>query len=193
MIKKFLNKFIRAGKNACHGVIDGKKHWRGFSLLEVLVSIAIFSIILLVVSLFFSSMNASNSKTKVDADALENAQKAIEEIAYEIRGAKSIYTPTTTASQLSLETSRYLPPGEDNTFIDFFLCGSVVCLKKEFQEPIALTSDSVDVTSLEFSQISTGGAPSGPSSVQINITVSSAAGENFSSVSLTSTTSLRNY
>jgi prepilin-type N-terminal cleavage/methylation domain-containing protein len=165
----------------------------GFSLLEILVSLSIFSVILVVVLSFFSSMSTSDLKTRSDSDALENARGALEEITYEIKGAKSIYTPTTTASQLSLETSRYLPVGEDTTYIDFFLCGSAVCLKKEFQDPIAITSDSVEVTNLVFSQISTGGAPSVPPSVQVNITVSSASGGNSSSVSLASATSLRNY
>ena len=48
----------------------------------------------------------------------------------EIKEAKSVYTPTTNSSQLSLETINYLPVDEENTYIDFFLCGSSLCLKK---------------------------------------------------------------
>lgn len=162
-----------------------KNNSKGFSLLEVLVSLTIFSLILSAVVSFLLSMNASNLKTKADREALENAKGAIEQIAYEIRSAKSIYTPTTTENQLSLETSKYIPAGETNTFIDFFLCGSAICLKKESQEAIAITSSSVQITNLAFSQISTGGSPS----VQIDLTVNSGA----SSTSLTSTASLRSY
>lgn len=174
MIKKFL--FNRAQQ-------------KGFTLLEILVSLAIFSFILGAVVTFLFSMNVSNSKTKSDREASENAKRALEEITYEIRSAKSIYTPTTTANQLSLETSRYLLSGESTAFIDFFLCGSSVCLRKESQDPIALTSDSVQVTNLTFSQISTGATPS----VQVNLTVNSGTGDNSSSVSLTSTASIRSY
>lgn len=160
---------------------------KGFSLLELLISLAIFSMILLAVVSFLLSMNASVAQTKADREASENARRALEEITYEIRSAKSIYTPTTTINQLSLETSRYLPDGETSTFIDFFLCGSAICFKKESQNPIVLTSDSVSVTNLVFSQISTGTNPS----IQINLTAKSA--DNSSSITLVSTASLRSY
>jgi len=162
---------------------------RGFSLLEIIISIAIFSIILFAVVSFFLSMQASSLKTASDREVTENARRALEEITYEIRSAKSVYTPTTSASQLSLETSKYLPAGETDTFIDFFLCGSAICLKKESQEPVAITSNSVQVTNLAFLQISTGAV----SSVQINLTVNSGVGDSHSSVTLTSTASLRSY
>lgn len=162
---------------------------KGFSLVEILVSVALFSMILLAVFSFLSSMNISNQQTKADREAGENAKRALEVITSEIRSAKSIYTPTTTASQLSLETFRYLPSGETVAFIDFFLCGSAICFKKEMQEPIAITSDSVQVTSLAFTQISTGSSPS----VKVDLTVSSSNAGNSSSISLTSSASVRSY
>lgn len=158
---------------------------KGFSLLEIIISVALFSMILLAVVSSLLTMNVSNLKTNASSEALENARRALEEITYEIREAKSIYTPTTTANQLSLETTKYLPDGENKTFIDFFLCGSAVCLKKESETAIALTSDSVEVTNLAFSQISTGANPS----VQVSLTVNYSG----SSSVLTSTASIRTY
>jgi len=162
---------------------------KGFTLVEILVSLAIFSIILLTLVSSFLAMSNSILKTKADMEVSENARRVLNEITYEIRSAKSVYTPTTTTNQLSLETSRYLPSGEDSTFIDFFLCGTAVCLKKESQDSIALTSNSVQVTSLTFSQVSTGGNPS----VQVNLTVNYQDSNNPSSITLTSTASLRGY
>lgn len=153
----------------------------GFSLLELLLSITILVIIMSAVVSFFLAMNASNSITTAKRDATENSKRALDEITYEIRSAESIYTPITTANQLSLETLRYLPAGETDTYIDFFLCGTAVCLKKEGQDPVAITSNSVQVTSLAFLQITTGASPS----IQASITVGS--------VTLTSTASLRSY
>lgn len=176
MVDNRFSKIIKIGK-------------RGFTFIEILISLAIFSLILLTVVSFLLSMNNSNSRIKASGEALENAKKALEEMAYEIRSAESIYTPTTTASQLSLETTRYLPSGESVSFIDFFLCGSAICLKKESQDPVAITPSSVQVSNLAFSQISTGSNPS----VQINLTVNYLSGENSSSVSLTSSASLRSY
>lgn len=179
MIKNFLKNNFCVSKNK----------ELGLSLLEIIISIAIFSMILMAVVSFISSMNTSNLKTKSDRESLENAQRALDEITYEIRSATSIYTPTTTAHQLSLETSRYIPSGETDTFIDFFLCGTAVCFKKESQDAITLTSDSVKVTNLVFSQISTGASPS----VQISLTVNSVNGGNPSTTTLTSTAALRSY
>lgn len=157
------------------------KSGAGFTLLEILVYIAILSLVLLLICSFIFWMSSSNTKTKAKREALENARRALEIITYEIKGAKSLYTPTTTLNQLSLETYRYLPDDEDNTFVDFFLCGSRICLKKESQDPIFLTSNTVEVEQLEFRQISTNGSPS----IKINLTV------NY--INLTSTVSLRSY
>jgi len=163
----------------------------GFSIIEVLVSVAILSFILLVIISFIFSMNISNTKTKADREVGENARRVLDEMTYEIRSAKSIYTPTTTQNQISLETFRYLPTGENTTYIDFFLCGFAICLKKESQNPIALTPDSVQVTNLTFSQVLNNTIPS----IKINITVNYPGNDinSSSSINLTSTASLRSY
>lgn len=158
------------------------KKSKGFSIIELVISIAIFCIILL--AIVSSIIWMYNSKSRIEADnlSLDNARKALDAMVYEIKMAKGIYTPTTTSSQLSLETSDYLPAGESNTYIDFFLCGTSVCLKTELQQnPVYLTSSDVNVTNLAFTQISTNNKPS----VQINLTISN--------VNLTSTAALRSY
>ena len=165
----------------------------GFTIIEVLVSVAIFALILLLITSVVFWMNYYNSKTKADSQVQENARRVMEAITYEIKGAKGIYTPTTTSNQLSLETLHYLPNDETTTYIDFFLCGSAICLKKESQSPIIITSDTVQATSLQFTQITNGTS----SSVKINLTLTNINPANdlshASSVSLTSTVALRSY
>lgn len=166
---------------------------KGFTIVEILVSLGIFSIVLLAIVSFILWMNYYSAKTKADREVADNARSILNIMTYEIGGAKSIYTPTTTSNQLSLETTRYLPQDESDTFIDFFLCGSALCLKKESQNPIVLTSDSVEISSLSFTQI----VNATVTSIQINVTVSyknanSATGNN-ASVNLVSTASLRSY
>lgn len=157
------------------------KNNKGFTLIEILVYIAILSLVLFLVCSFIFWMNQSNAKTKAKREALENARRALEIMTYEIKGAKSLYRPTTASNQLSLETYRYLPNDEDDTFVDFFLCDSRLCLKKESQDPISLTSNNVEVELLEFTQISINGSLS----IKINLTIDS--------INLTSTVSLRSY
>lgn len=162
----------------------------GFTLLEIVVSLTIFSLILLAVVSFLFSMNDSNARANAGREVLENAKNALDEITYEIRSAKSVYTPTTSAIQLSLETSKYVKNWEENTYIDFFLCGTAVCLKKEFQDPIALTSGSVEVINLAFTQVLTGTSPS----VKVSLTLKYLSpGNNYAPITLTSSASLRSY
>ncbi|OGZ66684.1 MAG: hypothetical protein A3C50_02240 [Candidatus Staskawiczbacteria bacterium RIFCSPHIGHO2_02_FULL_43_16] len=171
----------------------GKK---GFSLVEVLVSVAISSFVLLAILGFVFWMNVTNLKTKANANTLENARRILDVIAYEIKGAENVYSPTTGAAQLSLKTLRHLPLDEDVTFIDFFLCGADstdICLKKESQVPVVLNAGNVAITSLSFSQIANGAN----TSVKISLTVENKNPTNETSqsslVTLDSTVSLRSY
>jgi type II secretory pathway pseudopilin PulG len=154
---------------------------RGFSIMEIAISVSLMSVILLFVFSFFWAMNRYNSKTNADSEVLETARRVLDGIVYEVRGAKDVYAPTTTVTQLSLETTRYLPQGESSTFIDFYKCGSAVCFKKEGQSATILTPDSVKIDNLSFSRISNGDYKS----VQISLTAGN--------LTLTSTASLRQY
>src|SRR3989344_111906 len=138
---------------------------KGFTIVEIVVSLGILSIILLVIISFILWANYYGAKTRADSEVLENARRVLDVITYEIRGAKSIYNPTTTSDQLSLETARYLPADEVSTFIDFFLCGAAVCFKKESQSPVVLNSDNVEISSISFNQLS-GSNPS----IKVNLT-----------------------
>jgi len=175
-----------------------KNKQKSFTLIEVLIYIAVLAIIILAVSAFFLWAIRSNVKTKAMREVLDNARRAMEIMTYEIREAKSVYTPTSIfdshPGQLSLEIKRYLPAGETITYIDFYLCGSQLCLKKESQNPIALTSDRVEISSLIFSQVAT---TSTIPSIQINLKVNYKAPaqkpEYQASFTATSTASLRSY
>ncbi|MFH1820486.1 MAG: prepilin-type N-terminal cleavage/methylation domain-containing protein [Candidatus Nealsonbacteria bacterium] len=167
------------------------KNQKGFTLMEILVYIAILTIILTSIIAFLFWALKSNQKTKAFREVSDNARRTMEIMLYEIKESKYIYAPTSNSTQLSLATLHYLLPQESISYIDFFLCdGPTVCLKKESVAPIALTSDSVEVFNLEFIQVST-------SSVQINLSVKyknpNSRPENEASIDLTSTVSLRSY
>jgi len=164
---------------------------KGFTLLEIVIYITILTLVLLSVSSFIFYLNLANNQATGDREVSENARRVLEEISYEINGATSIYTPTTSANQLSLETSKYLPAGETTTYIDFFICGSRICLKKESQNPIFLTSDTVQVSNMTFTQVATNGF----TSIKVNLTMNYKNKINNvqPSINITSTVSLRNY
>ena len=167
---------------------------KSFTLTEMLVYVAVLAIIVLAVSSFFLWTTRSNTKTRAMREALDNSRRAMEIMSSEIKEAKSIYAPTTTSTQLSLETTKYLPAGEETTYIDFYLCGTQLCLKKESQQnPIALTSNRVEVKNLVFSQIVTDSAPSIQINLRIDYKTETARPEYQASFITTSTISLRSY
>lgn len=161
---------------------------KGFTLLEILIYISISAIVFLAVSSFLTWSLKTNVKASAIREAVDNGRRAMEIMAYEIKGSKSVYSPTSSSTQLSLETARYLPQGESSSFIDFYLCGdatSTLCLKKESQNPIAITSDTVKVSNLVFTQIATA-----TPSIQIKLKVDYKTEASFTA---TTTVSLRSY
>ena len=170
----------------------------GFTLIEILIYAAVLAIIVSAVSLYFLWITRSNAKTKAMKETLNSAEMAMETMTYEIKEAESIYIPTslfdTQIGQLSLKTKKYLPEGETISYIDFYLCGDQLCLKKESQNPVSLTSDGVKLTKLEFHQLVN--ASTTPS-IQINLKVDyktpAERPEYQASIDLMSSVSLRIY
>jgi len=149
----------------------------------------------LAVSSFITWTTKSGAKARAIREVADNERRAMEIITSEIRGARSVYIPTSTSTQLSLETSRYLPAGETSTYIDFYLCGeaaSTLCLKKESQNPLAITSARVNISHLVFTQISTT-TPSIQINFEIDYNTPAQQPEYQASMSATSTASLRSY
>lgn len=171
--------------------IDNKQ--KSFTLMEILVYVAVLAILVSAVSSYFLWTTRSNAKARAMREVADNARRAMEQMTYEIKEAKSIYTPTTTANQLSLETAKYLPTGETTSYIDFYLCGTQLCLKKESQNPIALTSDRVKVSNIVFSQVVTSNVPSIQINLKIDYKTSATRPEYQASINLQSTVSLRSY
>jgi type II secretory pathway pseudopilin PulG len=122
---------------------------RGFSLIEYLVYITIFSILTLsflaFVGRFFPLVREASALREVQ----DNAQTVREVLSQEVTQALSIYTPTsvfaTSSSQLSLETKNSLPDNENTTYVDFYLDNSSLYLKREGQAASRITSQNITV------------------------------------------------
>jgi type II secretory pathway pseudopilin PulG len=171
---------------------------RGFTFIEVLAYIAVLTIIISVVSVFIFWQINSGVKSMAIRETQYNVERALAVITQEIREAKSVYIPTgafdINPGQLSLETAKYLPAGETLSYIDFFICGTRLCFKKESQNPLAITSDRVKISSLVFSEINTTStAPSIQINLKIDYRATSTRPEYQSSFEATSAASLRSY
>ena len=166
----------------------------GFTLLEILASIAIFFVVMAVLTGFIVWMYRINARIGASREAADNLQRVMETIVREARRAESVYTPTTNDRQLSLKVYNNLPVGEIYSFVDFFVCGTQLCLKKEESDPIALTSDKLQIKDFYIKQIMEG---TSPSSVQIGFSLdySQAGGtpDTVQMITATSTAVLRVY
>lgn len=169
----------------------------GFSLFEMLIYISVLAIIFFAVISFLVWMVYSGRKAKAMAETTDNARRVVELISHEIKSAKSVYAPTSIFNsdlgQLSLETLNYLPAGEDATYIDFYVCGGQVCFKKESQNPIAITSDALEVEKLIFTRTISGSAESVQMELGLRYKNPLQKPEYQATVNLKSTASLRFY
>ena len=170
-----------------------KASQKGIGFIEVLVYIGVFSLIIVIIVSFVFWLIRSNVKGRVVIETLNNSKRIMELITQEIKEADSIYIPTTTDTQLSLKTKKYLPSGEEISFIDFYLCGTRVCFKKESQDGIFLTSENIEITNLVFTQVISGEAPSIQIEISANYKNPADRPEYRASVDLTSSVSLRLY
>jgi len=174
---------------------SGIKKQKSFTLIETLIYVAVLGVITGVIFSLLLWQIYTNTKTKVTRETFDSARIAMDRMTREIKEAVSIYEPTTTSFQLSLERVCEVTDGEGDlettTYVDFYLCGTQLCIKEEWQDPKVLTSNTVEVTSLVFTKVMTDSIPS----VQIDLTLNyknpSGKSEYNASIDLTSTTSLR--
>lgn len=130
------------------------KKAEGFTLIEAIVYTAVLFIIVNVIVSFLLWTVQANNKSEAMRETLDSAQEIMTAITYEVRSAESVYWPTTTSTQLSLETLKHIPPGEQDTFVDIYWASSSVLLKREEQDPIVLNSDKVEIKNLNFTVVS---------------------------------------
>ncbi len=174
-----------------------KQRPAGFSLIEMLVYVAVLAIFTIALSELFFWIVRSQNKIKAIHEATGDANSVMESIAKEIRSSRSVYLPTSIfdsdSGQLSLGTTAGLPQGEIKTYVDFYLCQSRLCFKKEGQSPVALSSDLTEIKKLRFSRIVTGEKESIHIIVQADFKNPHNIIEKKASVVLNSIVSLRNY
>lgn len=126
---------------------------KGFTLLEVLVYVAVLGLLVGSIGTFLVWVLHVSVKVSAMGEVLSSTERAQDTISQEGRKAVSLYVPTTSASQISLETKAGLPADETSTFVDFFLCGTQLCMKREGEVPLAITSSKVEVTEFQVTQI----------------------------------------
>ncbi len=170
----------------------------GFTLIEMIIYVALVTTVISVIVGFAFWAIQVGSKVKINYEVTDNARRAMETMVFEIKKSKSIYTPTAifdvSPGQISLEQIATTTPGEVMTFVDFFKCADSLCLKREGQDPVKITTAQVKIVNLSFSPLlNSTTTPSVQINLQVDSVSSSSRPEYFSSINLTTTAALRSY
>ncbi len=135
-----------------------KMNKKGFTLIELIIYIAVFVIVITLITGFVFNLIRVQARIKANKEVTENNQRAIETISRHLKHAQGIYLPTSSfdshPGQISIETSENKPSGEDLTYSDFYLDeNNRLCLKQEGADGIPLTSEKIKINNLVFNRL----------------------------------------
>ncbi len=169
---------------------------RGFTLIEVMIYAVALVLVVNILILTLLQLMSLNDSSRRARESIDNARRALDVMAQEVRHAESVYTPTsvfdTSPGQLSLETKRDLPADETSTYVDFYVDDEGLYLKREGQAAQLITSEKVSVTNLVFTNLD--GYTDGPAvRVQLTTEYRSPISGPKNQVSVETTVSLRSY
>ena len=140
---------------------------KGFTLIEMLLYVAICSIILISLVTFLSFLLNAGVKNQTIAEVEQNGLQVTQFMTQIIRNAKSITTPSlaTSSSTLSIKT---VSTTTDPTL--FYVASGTLRIKEGSGSGIPLTSGKVTVSSLVFKNTSASSTDGG--SIDISFVVS---------------------
>ena len=138
---------------------------KGFTLIELLLYITLASAIIFVTSMFAISLLEARVKNQTIATVDQEGNQTMAIITQTLRNAIAINSPTigTNASVLSLNTGVV---GKDPTVFD--LSNGVIRMTEGANSPVALTSNLVIISNLNFRNLS---RPGTPGNVDVTFTV----------------------
>lgn len=167
---------------------------KGFTLIELMIYLALVILLAaIVISSLLWTFDLGN-KIKAEKEVLSAQREVTRTLEYWIRESREIYTPTSSSTQLSLLTTTGKPDSEDFIYVDFYQCGSRVCMKKEFEEPIFITPAAVEVKDANFKVIKkTPSVPSVRLYLKMEHTGARQNAMNTAAIAATTTVSLRGY
>ncbi len=157
-----------------YSFLHSKKATTGFTLIELLLYLSISSILLLVTSLFLSTLLESRVKNQTIAEVEQQGIQVMQLITQSVRNAKVINSPTqgNVANVLSINT---IFIGANPTIFESYLGGIRVKEGPSLITP--LTNSRVTVSSLSFSNLSRAGTP-GIIRIQFTLTANNPTGRN---------------
>jgi Tfp pilus assembly protein PilW len=139
----------------------------GFTLIELLLYIAISSGILLVISMFLSTLLEARVKNQTIAEVEQQGIQVMQIITQTIRQAESINYPQINTSGPSLSLNTIV---SSSTPSIFDLSSGIVRIKEGSGPVIPLTNSKITVSDLVFSNLS---RVNSPGIIKVSFTISS--------------------
>ncbi len=129
---------------------------RGFTLIELLLYVSISAVLLLVISVFLSSLLQSRIKNQTIAEVEQQGLQVMQLITQTARNADNINSPSQggSASSISLH---FLDLSKDPTIFDNN--NGIIRIKEGGGAAINLTNNRVTVSSLSFQNLSRNNTP----------------------------------
>lgn len=122
---------------------------KGFTLVEFLLVLAIFSLVIVATAGFFIMTLQGRAKAQVHIEVQEQARLALERITYEIRRANGVNSASGGTLSLSMSSSSRNPTV-------FSLTNGTLFMTQGTGSSTPLTSSYASVTSLSFTNLSSG-------------------------------------
>jgi len=157
----------------------------GFTLIELLLYVGIASIMLLVTSLFLSTLLQSRIKNQTIAEVEQQGLQVMQIVTQTARNAAEINTPAQGVSAASLSLNTYTP-GNNPTVFD--LASGAIRIKEGTGAVVALTNSRVTASVLIFQNLSRASTP-GTIRIQFTLTHVNPDGRNEYSFAKTFTSS----
>jgi type II secretory pathway pseudopilin PulG len=139
---------------------------KGISLVETIVYVAIFSIFVIGLAQFSSTLHSTRLQSQEKLEVNGQGTQAIALMTQMLRNASALSVPQAGSSASSLSLTTTMP-------IVFSESDGVLYITEDGGSPIALTNDKVTLSNLIFSNLTTSGAPN---IIQIRFTL---AGKNY--------------
>jgi len=147
---------------------------RGFTLIELLLYVSISSIILLVTSVFLSTLLQSRIKNQTIAEVEQQGAQVMQSITQTARNAENITSPAQGASAAAL-TLDVITGANDPTIFD--ISGGAIRIKEGTGSAVSFTNSRVTASGLTFQNLSRASTP-GTVRIQFTLTHINPAGRN---------------
>lgn len=159
---------------------------KGFTLVEVMLYVTIVSVLLIVVVQYWSSLIGSAVRIRLEQDAQDSSRFAVETLGSYVRRATGISAPgpgaTSTVLQLQMPDA-----GENPTIFD--VDNGILRVAPGDSGPYEIIPEKVEVTSIEFSNLTASTSTPGVLQVRFVMTALQPTAGQFVNISKTVQTS----